>query len=817
MTRPGSAMLVSVSLAAMMLASCAETDPHPEADIDFGVSSAAGYRAEIVRTKHGVAHITAEDLGSLGYGEGYAAAEDHVCNIAWAILEARGELARYLGPGPNNRHLLSDIAMTALKIESAAEALLATQSDPIVAWIEGYAAGYNRYLAEQDGSPQSWCAGAEWVRPISAQDISARTAALALTLPRMGAAMASAVPPKPQSDEPELASFMVGDRMIAEAAESTGLGGFGSNAWAFGRDGSANGRGLLLGNPHYPWYGPNRFWEKRLHVPGELEVYGANLLGLPGVAIGFNRDVAWTHTVSASQRLVFYRLELLEGKPTRYRFDSGEREMEARTVQVDVLTEDGGHDVHEQTVWFSHYGPILNLPGFEWSETHAFTARDANQGNYWMLQQWLSLGQAENMDAFIQAHADWNAMPWINTIAASQDGRAVFIDGSNVGHLSVETTQAWQTRLEDDPQVAGAWAQWNWVLLDGSTSDNDWIETPGAHLPAVVPFSDKPILERSDVVFNANDSYWLSHPTQTTTGHSPLYGSIETPRSLRTRMNARLLSRHLEDGRGNERMRFDRAAVRAALFDNASMAAELLLEPLVAACRQQPETTWEDGIVDLSEACETLAGFDGRMDLGQSGAVLFREWLSRYPYGQTFTAGELFSEPFSPDAPISTPAGLADKELARRNLVQAMRVLEDSGLPLNATLDQAQFAWRGEQRIAVHGGNQYEGVANLMVARDPGWPTGPNGVQRIADSRYLTDHGYPIVSGTSFVMVVGWEETGPVADVILSYGQSGDPASPHFADQTEAFAEKRWRRALFEPSEVARHALSHRVLEAEQK
>lgn len=810
MMRSASALLFAAILAAMVVAGCAETDTETDA------GSMAGYRAEVVRTEHGVAHITAADFGSLGYGEGFAAAEDHVCNIAWSILEARGELARHHGPGPNNRHLVSDIAMTALDIKSAAEALLDTQSERIVTWIEGYAAGYNRFLAEQNGSPGSWCDGAEWVRPISAHDVSARTAALALTLPHMAAAMASATPPEQDDDDPESGNSIVDGHMIAEAAESTGLSGFGSNAWAFGRDGSANGRGLLLANPHYPWYGPNRFWEKRLNVPGELEVYGANLIGMPGVAIGFNRDVAWSHTVSASQRLVFYRLELLEDNPTHYHFDGEVREMEARKVHIHVRNQEGGIDVHEQTVWFSHYGPVLNLPGFEWNDTHAFTARDANLGNHWMHQQWLALGQAQDMDAFIRAHADWNAMPWVNTIAASRDGRAVFIDGSNVGHLSDETIEAWKLRLEDDRQVAGAWAQRNWMLLDGSTSDNDWIETPGAHLPAVVPFSDKPILERSDVVFNANDSYWLSHPTETKSGYSPLYGPLETARSLRTRMNALLLASVDSEGTNSESGRFDRTAVREALFNNASLAADLLLEPLTNTCREHPEALVGDEFVDLEQACDVLAGFDGRMDLGQPGAVLFREWLSRYSYGQTRTTGELFSEPFSTDAPIATPAGLADRELARQHLAGAVRVLEEAGLALDATLDQTQFAWRGDRPVAVHGGNSHEGVANLMIARDAGWPTGPNGVKSIADSRFLTDHGYPIAHGSSFVMVVGWEEAGPVADIILGYGQSGDPDSPHFSDQTRAFAEKRWRRALFEPSDVADQALAHRLLEGER-
>ena len=63
------------------------------------------YSAEIRRTSYGVAHITARDYGSLGFGEGYAQAEDHLCSIADQVVKARGERAKYFGAGKGNEHL----------------------------------------------------------------------------------------------------------------------------------------------------------------------------------------------------------------------------------------------------------------------------------------------------------------------------------------------------------------------------------------------------------------------------------------------------------------------------------------------------------------------------------------------------------------------------------------------------------------------------------------------------------------------------------------------------------------------------------------
>ncbi|MWP07763.1 acylase, partial [Escherichia coli] len=76
----------------------------------------------------------------------------------------------------------------------------------------------------------------------------------------------------------------------------------GSNGWAFGTAATDNGRGVLLGNPHFPWTTTNRFYQVHLTVPGKLDVMGASIAAFPVVSIGFNKDVAWTHTVSTGRR-----------------------------------------------------------------------------------------------------------------------------------------------------------------------------------------------------------------------------------------------------------------------------------------------------------------------------------------------------------------------------------------------------------------------------------------------------------------------------------------------------------------------------------
>ena len=216
------------------------------------------YQAEIVRTTYGIPHITADDYGSLGFGEAYAAAQDHVCNMAFALLSAKGETAKLLGAGHDNKNVHNDWVVKALDIPEQGPAALAEQSPVIQQWIEGYAAGYNHYLTQAAGQYDSWCDNEPWVYPVSASDFMAQYIALVQTLPRMAAAIASAQPPG------QVASYKASKPAQIAALDALRLEGMGSNGWAFGSEATENGKGALLANPHYPWYGTSRFWEKHL-------------------------------------------------------------------------------------------------------------------------------------------------------------------------------------------------------------------------------------------------------------------------------------------------------------------------------------------------------------------------------------------------------------------------------------------------------------------------------------------------------------------------------------------------------------------------
>src|SRR4029077_16113247 len=84
----------------------------------------------------------------------------------------------------------------------------------------------------------------------------------------------------------------------------------GSNAVAIGSAGTRDHRGLLLGNPHFPWIGPERLYQAPPPIPGQINVTGASIYGVALILIGHAASVAWSHTVSSARRFTIYQLKL---------------------------------------------------------------------------------------------------------------------------------------------------------------------------------------------------------------------------------------------------------------------------------------------------------------------------------------------------------------------------------------------------------------------------------------------------------------------------------------------------------------------------
>lgn len=729
-------------------------------------AAAPHYRATITRTVQGVPHIVAPDMGGLGYGSGYTAAEDNGCVIAEMLLTVRGERSRWLGAKATVNvgfsdipNLESDFYFRAIGDLPALERGWAASSRDSRAMLAGFAAGYNRFLRDHPDRMAASCRGAAWLRPLGHDDMlllvnGAMTQASSAPVARQ---IAAAAPPAPKA-----AMLQLG---LPTPLARTDLG---SNAWAFGADVTTSRRGLLVGNPHFPWSGPNRFRRLHMTLAGKLDVEGSGLLFSPFVAIGFNKDIAWTHTVTTAQHGTLFELRLDPADPTAY-FVDGKREAMARR-EVTVAVQDGPPVT--RTLYASRYGPLLSMPiaGLGWTAARAYAVRDANQANQRSGDAWLGIARARSVEQVRAVIGATLGIPYVNTLAADRAGNVLYADVTPVPNVSAEKLAACGAEIGKSPALQAA----SVFVLDGSRAACDWDVDPSTPAPGLMPLSALPTTIRRDWVQNSNDSYWLANPAAPFAAHSPLLGPVGTKQNLRTRSGIREIESAIWV-RGEPDSNIGKISLewaRDTILGNRVLAADLVLDDLLALCPSRPAA---------AEPCRVLAAWDRRAEVRSRGATLFFAF-----WRKASALPDLWATPFDPARPADTPRGLntAAGPAILDALQAAVEDLGKLGIPLDVALGDIQVAPRAGQRIAIHGGPGAAGVLNAMTTQP-------------------TPDGLVPVHGTSYVQVVGFDETGPVADSMLSYSQSSDPESPYYSDATRAFSRKGWLRLPFAPNEIA--------------
>lgn len=782
------------------------------------------YEATIRRTTDGVPHIIANDLASVAYGQGWVSGEDHGCTLIDQVIKIYGQRAATLGPGGDGENIESDFAWRAIDIVGVATEDFANASDLVVEQFDSFADGWNAYLTDVGSEGMTgWCAGDDWIRPLEAVEIYsyARSVALLASSGRMADFIPDAQPPEPEA-EVAISGLVRGTHEPdgEQSIEFPELDppDFGSNGWAVGSRRTESGEGgLLVANPHFPWEGELRFAEVQLTVPGEIDIYGAQLLGLPGIGIGFTEGAAWTHTVSAGKRMTGYLLTLDPESPTSYLVDGVSTPMTSEEYTIEILRADETVDTETRTLWRSRYGPILDFPGIGWNTTNAISFRDANINNNEFVEQYARMIGIESLDDLIELNAEYQGVPLFNTIATGADGKVWYADAAATPNLSAEAELAYLNRLFTDPITLAASEQ-GFVLLDGSTSLYDWETAPGARDPGLIPFDDLPMVERNDYVFNANDSFWVPSAEFTITGdYSILIGTQNTPLMMRSRQNAAVLGSDNAAGLAGEDGLFSGVELRDAVFENTGQSAALLRAAAVRACRtfsivDMPEVVAEDGTVltaaesvDLGEACNVLSDWDNIYDLDRAGPMVWRETMAQFSSNDFKNIGPLFSDPFDPADPTRTPS-VPNPDIAPilQAMARAVQTITKAGFALDTTLGAAQFTQRADERIPLHGGTEDDGVTNIVTWAINSSSTEPVATrgEAIADGSPLRGEGYRINYGTSFVMTVDYSGDELQAWALLTYGETDDRESPLFEVQAVQFSEKSWREVVFTNEQI---------------
>lgn len=762
------------------------------AAVSAAVNAPASHNApfSLARNAQGMALIKAATLSGAAAGLGYAYAQDNFCLLQDYLLTVNGERSRYLGPDgivltqterASTSNLASDIFYRFYIDGARANALYASTDAGTRQLIEGYVSGVNRYISQTPSAAiDPACSGKPWVRPMTADDmhkILVDKAILASGANFIDAIAGAAPPAAPQQ------ASVTPDRGLERGLErglDRGLDldylrqatrpelPLASNAWAFGRDTVAGRGSLLLGNPHFPWTGNNRFYQAQMTVPGMLDVTGAALGGVPIVQIGYNRTLSWSHTVSTGRRFTFHELTLKAGNPLVYIVDGMEKQMEAVDINVPVLVNGALGNVSRR-LYRTQFGPLLTIPraGIGWTSTRAYTFADVNVSNNRVVRTWLDLVRSRTVRQARDSMERNLGIPWVNTVAADSTGEVMYADLTATPNVDAADL----VRCAPSPQAAALLQAADLLVLRGSTSDCAWKTDGSTPAPGLAPAARLPVAIRTDYVANSNDSFWLANPAITWNNITPMAGPVGVPQRLRTRAGLTLIERRLRGADGLPGRQFTASNLETLIFRNDNYAAAMVLDDLLSLAGSYPSVTLADGsVVQLSSAWKALAGWNRTSSTTARGAHVFREF-----WRTARAIPNLHRIAFNPADPVNTPGGLrVDDPAVRGALLQALggavKTFAAAGVAPSAPLGSLQYLTVRGTRVPVPGGEEFEGVLNKV------------------ESRPFSGAQYQPYFGTSYLQIVALKPKQVQARGILTYSQSTDPRSPYYFDQLPAFS-----------------------------
>ncbi|HXE57223.1 MAG TPA: penicillin acylase family protein, partial [Gemmatimonadales bacterium] len=724
----------------------------------------------IVYDDRGVPHIFARSAADAYRALGYVVARDRLFQLELQTRATAGRLTELVGPAA----LEADREQRAYALAWAAERTVARAGarSRAVQAAEAYADGVNAWIATLraaglpleyrllDARPMRWepvhtfyvLKRMGWT--LARSDLELTRAAVAR---RLGPAAAERLfpvnspiqePIVPVEDDttPDHQRARGGGRRRGAhpASLAAGWSGpmpperidpveLGSNNWAVAPERTARGHALLAGDPHLELTLPSVWYEVHLVVPGELDVYGATIPGLPGVVIGFNREVAWSFTNAETDALDYY-VETVDDpeRPGRYLLDGSWRPLRRR---IEEYRGRRGELLATDTVYFTHRGPMRR------------------HGSGWLSIRWTVLDSIPSEEALLEANRAGGVDEWLEATARLHAPAQNGLVADREGNIAIRSTGLVPIRPDSGPGL---------VVWDGSTGASDWI----GYLP----------VERYPRSRNPAQGYLASANQQPVDPRvDATYLGADWPSPWRAlRINALLRADSAVTVAAMRRYQTDPGSARADRFVPAFLAAS------------------------TGEAARLLAQWDRRYTPADRRAILFE---------------------------------LAMEELARRTWDEldlggrgrAARLATPRDALLAALLDEPASEWwdvratpsRRETRDDILRAS-LEAAYRTARARygPPGsgrWAWGRIRTQRLTHLLRLPEFSIPSIPipggpgtlnplvgagghGASWRMVV---ELGPEVRgwTIYPGGQSGNPASPRYADRVE-----RWARGELEPA-----------------
>ncbi len=563
--------------------------------------------AQIAWDKWGVPHISADNIHDLFYAQGWAQMHNHANLILKLYGSSRGKGAEYW----SKDKLQNDILICTLGFEELAEAWEAQQDPRVKTIIKSFVEGLNAYAKAH---PEAIDKENKIVLPITTKDVNMHS------------------------------MFVIFTRFIAsgELELSQQWGSMGSNAYAVGPSRSASGNAMLVQNPHLPWFNEFLFFESHLTLNGK-DMYGATLVGLPGISIGFNKNLGWTHTNNTIDNSDIYEIELKDGG---YLLDGKRNDFDVTTKTIRVKQDDGTWAPSEVSVLKTVHGPVIGK-----KNDKALALRMVGLDKPNMLLQWWQMANSNNFEEFESALKMAQIGFW-NVIYADKEGNIFYLFNGLV-----------------PKRKAGDWAYWS-SIVPGGKSENIWTE--------MHPYEDLPKLKNPETgwIQNANDPPWTcTVPVALNPKDYPPY-MAPAGMSFRPQRAARMM---LEDSS----VTFDEL-IGYKLSTRMEFADRILDDLFVAIAHSGSQKAKEAGAV--------LEKWDREANADSKGTLLFYLWALKFNVDNPAN----YVVKWDTEHPDTTPDGISDP-------ARAVQLLEATVDEMKANFGRLDVPWGDFYRLRQNG------------------------------------------------------------------------------------------------------------------
>jgi acyl-homoserine-lactone acylase len=520
----------------------------------------------------------------------------------------------------------------------------------------------------------------------------------------------------------------------------------GSNGFAIAPSRSASGHAMLWINPHTSYY-----FRSELQMVSEqgLNVYGAVTWGQFFVYQGFNPHNGWMHTSYGGDAIDEYAEDLLK-KPAGlyYRYGTGLRRLKVSRITIPFKQADG-MGKRTFTVYHSHHGPIVRTENGKWIAVKLL--QDPVRA---LSQSYLRTKTSDY--ATFRKTQDMRTDTSNNTVYADVNGTIAYFHGNFIPKRD--------TAFDFTHPV------------DGSNPATEW-QGPHAVKDTITLLNPS-----NGWLFNSNN--W---PFSAAGDQSPKRENY--PRYMWTRG---------ENPRGPHATEVLRELHNATLdnliaagYDAHLTAFDVLLPPLFAGYDALPAA--DPRRAALQEAITALRGWNRRTSADSVPTAVAIFWGQELVERKTAAAR---------DAEQPVYDFLVDR-LSNSERIDALSAALEK---LQRDFGRWQTPWGEINRFQRLTDDIVQPFDDTKPSLPVGFASSQWGALASFDSTKprKTQKIYGS-TGNSFIAAVDF---GPTihAKALMSGGESGDPASPHFTDQALMFSQGHFRDVLFYPEDVHAHA-----------